>query len=342
MVNNRNLIAFAVSLPILYLGRHILMPFAFGVLFAMLLVDPCSYLEKYKVPRGLSSLLSIILFACIGLILAWCVFSQLSRIKDGLSVLAAELSTGIRNIDMGLSGNTGDGSSGNRGWIRSYATGALPDSGSLLQGTFSFVSFTLASLLLIPVYTFLLLYYRGLFAGFLAGRSGKIRSDRVLALFSKARKVIRQYAGGLLIEMAIVATLNATGFFLMGIRYALLLAIIVALLNLIPYLGILIACILSLVINLHDGPPGIAFRVIVVLLSVHLLDAYIIYPKVVGSKVRINVLAVILGVVTGGTLWGIPGMFLALPAIAMFKVICNETEGLRAYGILLGDDRNRK
>lgn len=212
----------------------------------------------------------------------------------------------------------------------------MPDPGSLLQGTFSFLSGTLTDLVLIPVYTFLLLYYRDLFVRFLVRTIGGAQPADLLAMLTKVRLLTRQYVGGLLIEMLIIASLNAVGFFIVGMKYALLSALIVALLNLIPYLGIFMACALSLLINVHNNPPGIALRVIGVLLAVHLLDAYLIYPKIVGSKVRINALAVIVGVVTGGTLWGIPGMFLALPAIAMLKAILEESDNLQPWGLLLG------
>jgi predicted PurR-regulated permease PerM len=138
--------------------------------------------------------------------------------------------------------------------------------------------------------------------------------------------------------MAIVASLNSAGFFIIGLKYALLSGIIAAILNLIPYLGIFITSGLSLLITLPTGSPGMPVKVVFVLVLVHLLDAYIIYPKVVGGKARINALVTILGVVTGSALWGIPGMFLALPAIAMLKVICDGVEGLQAWGLLLGDN----
>ncbi len=335
---HRSLISISLLLLILYLGRPIFVPLAFACLFALILVTPCRFIEKHKVPRGVSSLLSIITFVFTGLILFYFISFQLSRLKGDLSVLTGELSAGIGHLEKWMQEKFGGNSSGTGGWIHSYTSGTLANSSSMLNRTFSFVSGTVIYLVLIPVYTFLLLYYRGLLVRFLVRQFGEDHSDKILELGEKARSVIKGYVGGLLIEMSIVASLNCAGLFLVGMRYALLCGVIVALLNLIPYLGIFIACAMSLLITLHTDSPDTAARVIVVLVSVHLMDAYFLFPKVVGSKVKINALAAILGVVTGSVLWGIPGMFLSLPAIAMLKVIFDEVEGLQAWGLLLGDD----
>src|SRR5690606_39004056 len=76
----------------------------------------------------------------------------------------------------------------------------------------------------------------------------------------------------------------------------------------------------------------------VVLALVQLIDNNFLMPFIVGSKVRINALATLLGVLVGGALCGIPGMFLAIPGIAVLKVIFDRVDGLKPYGILVGDN----
>ena len=67
-----------------------------------------------------------------------------------------------------------------------------------------------------------------------------------------------------------------------------------------------------------------------------------LFPAIVGSKVRINALFTILGAVTGEMLWGIPGMFLAIPVIAIAKIIFDRIDSLKPWGMILGDERDEK
>jgi predicted PurR-regulated permease PerM len=78
--------------------------------------------------------------------------------------------------------------------------------------------------------------------------------------------------------------------------------------------------------------------VVVIMYGIHILDVNILMPKIVASKVRINALISILGVVIGGALAGLPGLFLSVPTIAMTKIICDQVDDLHPWGMLLGDD----
>jgi predicted PurR-regulated permease PerM len=206
--------------------------------------------------------------------------------------------------------------------------------------TVSSLSNTLLYAILIPIYTFLLLLYRGLVVRFLIRSFQDQHTPKVYDILGKTRHVIKNYIVGLMIEMAIVAFLNCTLFFIIGVKYALLLGVIGALLNLIPYLGIFTALILSVLITFTTNTPTVVLELAIAMVGVHLVDSNILLPRVVGSKVRINAMATILGVVVGEMLWGIPGMFLAVPIVAILKVIVDGVDSLNAWGILLGDDRD--
>jgi predicted PurR-regulated permease PerM len=190
---------------------------------------------------------------------------------------------------------------------------------------------------MVILYTFLLLLYRQLVVRFLL-KSFKDHTKTVHHILAETRYIIKSYLAGLIIEMIIVACLNCVAFLLLGVKYALLLGVISALLNLIPYLGIFIACILSMLVTFTTNSAGTVVSVGIVLLSVHLVDANILLPKIVGSRVKMNALATIFGVVVGSAIWGIPGMFLAIPIVAILKVIFENVESLESWCILLGDD----
>jgi len=122
------------------------------------------------------------------------------------------------------------------------------------------------------------------------------------------------------------------------VKYAILLAVVSALLKLIPYLGILSAMVISMLITMTTNSMGTVWGVFVVLLIVHLIDGNFLFPAIVSSKVKMNALATIVGVIVWAALWGIPGMFLAIPILATLKVIFDSIEPFKAWGILLGDD----
>jgi predicted PurR-regulated permease PerM len=144
---------------------------------------------------------------------------------------------------------------------------------------------------------------------------------------------------GLIIEMGIVAAINSAGFIILGIKYAVFLGVLSAILNMIPYIGMLIASVFCMLITLTTSThiTDIVW-VLVILTIVQFIDNNIIMPKVVSSKVKINALITILGVLIGGALAGVSGMFLSIPGIAILKVIFDRVEGLKPWGLLLGDD----
>jgi predicted PurR-regulated permease PerM len=125
---------------------------------------------------------------------------------------------------------------------------------------------------------------------------------------------------------------------IIGLQYALLLGIITGLLNLVPYVGILIAGVLSIIASLSGTEHvNIVAGVIIVNLIVQLIDNNLLVPLVVSSKVKINAIASIIGIIIGGSIAGVAGMFLAIPIIAILKVIFDRVEALSPWGLMLGD-----
>ena len=196
----------------------------------------------------------------------------------------------------------------------------------------------LLTILLIPVYTFFILLYRNLFINFLAKMVHVNHHPILKEIILEVKSIIRSYLVGLLFEIVIVATMVSTGLMIVGINYAIFIGVVTGILNLIPYLGILLATLLSLSVALGDpAGAGTLLSVFIVFVIVHLIDANILIPKVVSSKVKINALVAIFGIVCSGALIGIPGMFLALPVIAIVKVVFDRIPVLEPLGFFMGD-----
>ncbi len=141
-----------------------------------------------------------------------------------------------------------------------------------------------------------------------------------------------------MIETSIIAALNSAALLILGVKYGLLLGVIGAILNLIPYIGGLIAIILPVLISFITK-DGITTPLLIVgaYMLIQFADNNIIVPRIVSSKVSVNALISILIVLLGGTLWGVSGMFLSIPFVAVLKIIFDRIDELKPWGKLLGD-----
>jgi predicted PurR-regulated permease PerM len=183
-----------------------------------------------------------------------------------------------------------------------------------------------------------MLLYRRMLIRFLTELFQEKHRETLMGAVDRTRSIVKSYVGGLMIEMVVVAAVNCAVFAILGIKYAILLGMIAAIFNLIPYIGIFMALLLCTVVTLATGTPISALQVAIALFLVHLVDSNILFPSIVGRKVRINALVTIVGVICGNMLWGIPGMFLAIPVIAIFKIVCESVDSMHPLATLLGDE----
>ncbi len=141
-----------------------------------------------------------------------------------------------------------------------------------------------------------------------------------------------------MIEAIIIAAMNAAALMIIGIDYAILLGIIGALLNMIPFIGGIIAVAIPMAVALITKDT-IYYSLLVLLayMLIQFIDNHYITPKIVASKVKINALVAVIVVFIGNALWGIPGMFLAIPVTGILKVIFEHIEAMKPFAILLGD-----
>jgi predicted PurR-regulated permease PerM len=209
----------------------------------------------------------------------------------------------------------------------------------MVGSTLSSFTDILLNLALIPIYTFLFLLYQNLFVNFLIKLYKPEYHQKLREVLVQIKLAVQSYVLGLLFEMVAVSLLTTIGLYLIGVQYFILLGIITGILNLVPYIGILFAGALSIVVSLTGSTDlSIILGVIGVNVVVQLIDNNLLVPLFVNSKVQINALVSIVGIIIGNVLGGITGMFLAIPIIAIFKVIFDRIESLEPWGYLMGDD----
>jgi predicted PurR-regulated permease PerM len=325
------------------LGKGILAPMIFALLFAVLLLPVCGFMEKrLRFPRSLASLLSVLLLVLSLAGLLYLVGSQISSLADDWPKFKQQVLTSVDGLQHWISVKFHIRIKQQMTYVNN-ATSKLLETGSSVLGDV-LVSFSslLVFLVFILIDTFFLLYYRRLIIRFLVAVFREENSVLVYDIIAEIQSRIRQYILGLLLEMVIVATASCLALWILGVEYAILLGLLIGLFNLIPYIGIACALVLSTLVTFASAGTAKLLLVICTILGIHLVDANVLLPVIVGSKVRINALITILAVIVGENVWGITGTFLAIPVVAITKIVFDRIEPLKPWGLLLGDERDEK
>lgn len=323
---------------ILYVGQGIIVPLIFATILSILLNPLVNFLTR----KGVNRVLSIFLALLIALILASALFyflgSQASLFSESFPMIKKKLAMLVKEGTHWYSINFNTSPKKINAWLAKLQSEGLSNSNVLIGQTLDTLSGLLIVIFLLPVYIFMILFYKPLLLDFIGQLFSREQHSTVKEVLAETKSLIQNYLIGLLIEASIVAALNSIALFALGIEYAILIGVLGALLNMIPYVGGLVAIALPLIIALATKPPIYLALVVGAYILVQFIDNNVIVPRIVASKVKINALTSIVVVLVGGTLWGIPGMFLSLPLTAIIKVIFDRTDDLKPLGFLLGDN----
>lgn len=330
------LLSLVLIVVILRTTKDILAPVAFGFLFALLLLPVAQGLEKLRVPRGLAATLAVLLFVFVMLGLLYFISWQTTNFLSDLPTLEKNLMAQANQLTLWIDEKFHVDSDQQIAWINETAAKSITTVSQFAVNTLSSLSSLLLFLVFIPLYTFFLLYYRKLLVLFLLKLFRREHADEVHDVISQTRAVVKSYVVGLFIEMLIVAALYITALLLLGVKYAILLGTIGAIFNVIPYIGMVITIIITVLVTLTTGTLGLALWAALALFLIHLLDANVLLPRIVGSKVSINAMITLLGVFVGSMIWGIAGMFISIPAMALLKIIFDRVPNMKPWGILMG------
>jgi predicted PurR-regulated permease PerM len=264
-------------------------------------------------------------------------FSQLANLSDALPQLESKFHQLSGQIVQWISENFNLSTQRVNKWIDKIKVEGM-GSGTLFIGqTISSITGILIFIFLVPVYMFMFLYYKPLLLEFVARLFPTDQHATVAEVMLESKKLIQSYLLGLAIEAGIMIVLNSTALLIIGTDYAILIGIIGALLNVIPYVGGVTSLLIALIFTLVTRDTESAVWVFVAYSAIQFIDNNYIVPKIVASKVRVNALISLIVVFIGGALWGLPGMFLSLPVTAILKVIFDRIETLKPWGFLVGD-----
>jgi predicted PurR-regulated permease PerM len=324
---------------ILIVGKAILIPLALGAFFAILFTPFSLFLEKYRFPRILSSLISLVLMIGSVAGLLSFIVSNLISFSTDFEDVTVRITQLIQQVDQFTSTQFG--------FKQKLANQLDPDVllNLLKKNSSNISSFTinaigsLSSLILIPVFMFFFLLYRDHLVSVLVSIFKNTDPAEVKAQTIRLRKVVLNYISGVGKVMVILAILNITAYSLIGVEHAIFFGIIGAMLNIIPYVGPLIGALL---------PMSYAFLTMDNLLSpllilgayqaIQVLEGNILTPKIVGSQVNLNAFITFLGLLLGASIWGVAGMVLIIPILAILREIFDLSSSTKPFALLLGEE----
>jgi predicted PurR-regulated permease PerM len=320
----------------MYIGQDIIIPVIYATIIAILLNPLVNYITRKKVNKLVAISIAVVLAMSAVVGLLYIISTQLGMFSETYPRMKEKFGEASAGFVRWVSETFSMKEAKVTAWLQASRSEAI-DSFAIGE-KLGEVGRILVVGLLLPVYLFMILYYKTLLLEFIHKLFRAEHHTAVVAVLTNSKTIIQSYLTGLVFEMIIIAVLNSVGLLLLGIDYAIILGIIGAVLNIIPYLGGVIAVTLPMIIALvTKDSASYSLLVLLLYLLIQFIDNNYIIPKIVSSRVRINALVSMIVVLIGGALWGIPGMFLSIPLTAILKVIFDHIEPLKPWGFLLGN-----
>jgi predicted PurR-regulated permease PerM len=329
--------AIVLSVYIVYLAKDIMLPFIFSIIVAILLNPLVNFLTRKNINRVIAIILVLILAITLLGGIFFFIGYEVSIFTDTIPLWKEKFNLLINDTLSWVSYTFNVSSVNVQKWISQFTDRGLTNSTAIIRNTLSTAVQTMVTLLLIPVFIFLLLLYKDRILVVISSLFSE-RKSLVDEVLKESKFLIQHYLLGLLIELAIFATLSSSLLLMLGIEHAVMFGVISALLNMIPYIGAFGGMALAASFALIMHSPSSALFVVIGYQIIQSIDNHFVVPKIVASKVRVNALASIIVVLTGGEIFGVAGMFLAIPLTAIVKVVCDRIDRFKPVGLLLGDD----
>lgn len=321
------------------IGEQIFVPMILGLLVAILLTPLSRFMEKrLRFPRSLSSIVaSLLALAIIGGVI-YGISMQVAKLSNDWPQFQKQFITLTDDLQSWISKTFGVRRRDQLEYLNDTAKKSISTGTAILESALKSIGY----ILMLTGFTFLFalffLLYRTHLLKFLVASFTESYHKTVFEVVHSIQFMVKKYLVGLFLQMIIVTILSLIAYTTIGVKYNFMLAIITGILNILPYIGIFIALLIGALITFATSGISHVLFIVIAIVVIHAIDGNIIMPRVVGSKVKINSLIVIIGLVIGEMLWGIAGMFLTIPVLAILKIIFDRVEGLQSWGFLMGED----
>lgn len=324
---------------LLVIGQNIIMPVLMAFFLSIMLLPVYRFLRSKKFPEVLAIFLPILMVAVLIAGIVWFFSSQVSRFAADFPQIQKNISSHLSSFSSWINSKTDFSTAEQLKFLNEQSNKLLNYAGNLASGAALSLTSAFVFIGLVPIYIYLFLSYKNLLLRFVFLWFQPAEHQKVKEAMKETESIIKSYLIGLMIQIAYITILLGGILMIVGIKHAILIGVIFAILNLIPYVGALIGNLIGVLLTLTSSQEiWPIFTVLGVIAFVQFLDNNILMPRIVGSKVKINAFAAILGVFIAGSLTGVVGMFLALPIIAVLKIIFDRSEMFKPWGVLLGDE----
>jgi predicted PurR-regulated permease PerM len=333
------LIVLCIIVYILIIGKKIIAPIVFAMFFAFMLKPVSDFFEKHLKNRIVSIFLSFMV-VLVPLILIISLFTAQSvDVFTNMPAISGKIKSGVNEIFSVLNRNFGFTKAEGEAWLSENMSSALDAPMEMIGGWLSSSSTLLVSILLVLLYTFFFLLYRTSIKNFMLGQFTKKQREDARDLIADIQSVSQKYLSGLAVVIVILGILNSLGLLFIGIEYAFFWGFLGAFLAIIPYIGTIMGGLLPFAFAIATTDTMWQPLAIVALYStVQTIEGNLITPKVVGSSVEINPLAAIISLLIGGAVWGVSGLILALPLVAIVRIVFEHIDMLKPIALLLSSE----
>lgn len=327
----------------LVVGKSLLIPLFMGGFFAILFTPLSMLLERYRIPRTLSSIISLLLMIAlvVGLI-SFIVNNVVSFTKDFTNV-SDRLVSMAEEVDNWTYKNFGINENLAEKAESQYLLELLNNNSKSISNVALNTIGSLSGLVLIPVFMFFFLLYRDHLTKMMVMVYRDKDPKLVKLQISNLRKVIQSYIVGVGKVMIILAIMNITAYSILGVKHAIFFGVLGAILNIIPYVGPFFGVLLPIIYAfLTMDSLFYPFAIIVIYQGIQMIEGNFLTPKIVGGNVNLNAFITFLGLLVGAAIWGVAGMILVIPAMAILREIFELSENTKPFALLLGEEKKDK
>lgn len=321
---------------LLYFGKTLFVPMFMGLLIAMVMYPVCKKLEKKGISKSISITISLSIVVILFLALVALLFWQIALFRQDLPFIIDKIALKVPEFERWLAKNWGISAEKQQLWIDNLINTMNDGAGGFIASSFNATISTLFSLFIIPIYAALFLYHRHTFVAFLKKITGNKHSNQLDSILLETTNTYFRYVKGMVLVYIIVGILNSAGLLVLGIKHAVLFGMLTAIMTIIPYAGIIVSAMLPIsVAFLTKDSAFYPLAVIAVFSFVQYLEANVIFPRVVGAQLNVSTWATLVAIIAGGIIWGVAGMVLFIPFVAILKIVTENIEEGKSINILL-------
>jgi predicted PurR-regulated permease PerM len=336
---NQVLLLVVLITVILFYGKQFLVPLFLAILFAMLMAPVCRYFDAKKWPRAGSAALCVLILFLAFVTLFFVISLQLYDFTKDVDKISQKMHDTWAGIQSYIEQRFGIAPVKQQEMMDEQVEKMKSSTGGQIGKIAGSITGTVGSLVLSLVFTFLMLLHKEKYQEFFIRVNSQRDPKEVREVLDQITHVSQQYLTGRILSMLFLFILYSVAFMIIGLKNAVLLSAIAAVLTIIPYVGPFLGGffpLMTAVVSEDSMQP--ALWVAGALLFVQMLDNYFVEPLVIGGEVRLTALSTIAAIVAGGFIWGVAGMVLFIPMLSVLKIIFDHTDKLKPYGYLVGDE----